>query len=132
MQVLKLAKLAVPLSTIALIAMLSGACSSTPAATPTSAPAGAAPTAAAPASGAATAAPAAATKAPAAAAAADMAPNQELRVDLAGEPPTLDPNLSSWETGNSIIDLVWTGLFKFDKDLNLIPGTVAEMPTTAN
>lgn len=134
MQVLKLAKLAVPLSAIVLVALLSGACSSAPAATPTSAPAAAAPTVAAPApaAGAATAAPAAATKAPAAAAAADMAPNQELRVNMRGEPPSLDPNLSSWEASIGTEQLLFEGLLKFDKDLNPIAGIAKDVPSTGN
>lgn len=61
-----------------------------------------------------------------------MDPNQHLRVNIDGEPPTLDPNLASWDTSIAVIQLVFEGLLKFDKDLNLVPGIAKEVPTTAN
>lgn len=129
MQVFKLARLGVPLTVLVSIVVFAAACQSTPTPAPTTAPAApAATTAAAPAGG--TTAPAAATKAPAAS--ADMAPNQEFRVNMSGEPPTLDPNLASWEASIGVIERVWEGLLKFDKDLNATAGIAKEVPSTAN
>jgi oligopeptide transport system substrate-binding protein len=74
------------------------------------------------------------TKAPAAAAptTADMDPTQQFRVNIDGEPPTLDPDMASWDTSIAVIHQVFEGLLKFDKDLNLLPGLAKEVPTVAN
>lgn len=113
------------------LAMLVAACQTTPAPSSTQAPAPPAATKAPAAAGATSAPAAAATTAPAAA--ADLAPNQELReAAAAGEPPTLDPNLSSWDASISIVGLLWEGLLKFDKDLSVVPGIAKDVPTTAN
>jgi oligopeptide transport system substrate-binding protein len=122
--VFRLARLAVPLSLLAAVALLTAACQTTPAPSATQAPAaGAATKAPAPAGG--------ATSAPATSS-ADMAPNQEFRVNLQGEPPTMDPNLASWDTSIALLHQMFEGLLKFDKDLNLVAGIATDIPTTAN
>ncbi|MCL4459999.1 MAG: peptide ABC transporter substrate-binding protein [Chloroflexi bacterium] len=62
----------------------------------------------------------------------ELAADQHLRVNIAGEPPTLDPNLSSWDASIAVESLVFEGLLKFDKDLNLVPAVAKEVPTVAN
>ena len=122
-------RLAFPLAFLALSAVLLAACQGQPAPAPTQAPAKAAP--AAPAGGAAApAAPAApaATTAPA----SDMAPNQEFRLNANGEPPTLDPDLASWETSISVLQQLFEGPLVLDKNLNPAPGIAKEVPTVQN
>ncbi|MHB8990563.1 MAG: peptide ABC transporter substrate-binding protein [Chloroflexota bacterium] len=122
----RLARIAAPLVVLFTLSLSLAACQGQPQAAPTSAPAQATKAAAAPAAPGATAAPAAAP------AAGDMDPNQQLRVNIDGEPPTLDPDLASWDTSIAVIHLVFEGLLKFDKDLNLVPGIAKEVPTAAN
>jgi len=121
-----LARFAAPLAALASLVLLLSACQSQPAPAPTQAPAAQPTKAAAPAAPAATSAPAAA------ATSADMDPNQTFRINIDGEPPTLDPNLASWDTSIAVLQQVFEGLLKFDKDLNLVPAVAKEVPTVAN
>ncbi|MDP2918957.1 MAG: peptide ABC transporter substrate-binding protein [Dehalococcoidia bacterium] len=57
---------------------------------------------------------------------------QVLRVNLAGEPNTIDPNRASWSTERTVIMQVFEGLLGFKQDLSLTPVVAREMPTTAN
>lgn len=62
-----------------------------------------------------------------------MDPKQELRVNLAGEPSTIDPNRASWSNERAVIDMVFEELLKFDlKTLELRPAVAKEIPSTAN
>ncbi len=57
---------------------------------------------------------------------------QVLRVNLAGEPETIDPNRASWSTQLSVIYQVFDGLLGFKQDLSLTAIVAREIPTTAN
>lgn len=65
-------------------------------------------------------------------AAEELDPNLEYRANLAGDPPSLDPNASAWDTSIAVISLVFRGLLKFKPDLTLEPAVAREMPTVAN
>jgi oligopeptide transport system substrate-binding protein len=52
--------------------------------------------------------------------------------NLAGEPNTIDPNLSSWASSRSVLSQVFDGLLGFDKNLALIAVVAKEIPTVAN
>jgi oligopeptide transport system substrate-binding protein len=58
--------------------------------------------------------------------------DQVLNVNLAGEPESIDPNLSSWAASRSVISQVFEGVLGFDKDLKVIPVIAKEIPTVAN
>ncbi|MBI4283013.1 MAG: peptide ABC transporter substrate-binding protein [Chloroflexi bacterium] len=57
---------------------------------------------------------------------------QVLRVNLAGEPATIDPNRASWSTERSVIVAVFEGLLGFNQDLTLKAVGAQEIPTVAN
>ncbi len=57
---------------------------------------------------------------------------QVLRVNLAGEPATIDPNAASWSTQRTIIMQVFEGLLGFNQDLSLRAIVAREIPTVAN
>ncbi|TAK31011.1 MAG: peptide ABC transporter substrate-binding protein [Chloroflexota bacterium] len=57
---------------------------------------------------------------------------QEFRSNLRGDPPTLDPNLSSWDATAAVVSLVFEGLFKFDDKQTLAPAVATEVPTVEN
>ncbi len=59
-------------------------------------------------------------------------PNNTLRVNLSGEPNTLDPNPASWASSLSCIYQLFDGLLGFNQDLSIKAVVAAEMPTTAN
>ena len=61
-----------------------------------------------------------------------LAPVQEFRANLRGDPPTLDPNLSSWDATSTIVSLVFEPLFKFDEEQSLVPAVAVEVPTVKN
>ena len=130
MHVPKLARIAIPLALLLAISTLVAACQAQPTPAPTQPPAGKAtePTKA-PAAPVATAT---APAAPASAPAAEMDPDQVFRINIDGEPPTLDPNLASWDTSIAVIELAFEGLLKFDRELNLVPAIAKEVPTVAN
>ena len=58
--------------------------------------------------------------------------DQVLRLNLGGEPDTLDPRKASFSTEITVINQLWRGLFGFDKELNLMPEVAAEIPTREN
>lgn len=62
----------------------------------------------------------------------DLAAVQEYRANMGGDPPSLDPNASSWDPSILVISLVFKGLFQFNEDLTLAPAVAKEIPTTAN
>jgi len=57
---------------------------------------------------------------------------QELTVNLGGEPPSIDPNLSSWAASRTVILRCFEGLLGFNKDLSLKAVVAKEIPTTGN
>ncbi|AGG06599.1 peptide ABC transporter substrate-binding protein [Dehalococcoides mccartyi] len=57
---------------------------------------------------------------------------QVFRVNLAGEPNTIDPNKASWATERSVIMLLFVGLLDFNSDLSLKAACAQEIPTVAN
>lgn len=62
----------------------------------------------------------------------DLDPNQEFRANLEGDPPSLDPNASAWDTSIAVISLVFRGLLKFKPDLTLEAAVAKEVPTASN
>jgi len=131
----RLRRLAAPVAILASLALILVACQSQPEPAPaaTAAPAAQATKAPAATGGTPGAGTSAATTMPVAApSAADMDPNQIFRVNIDGEPPTLDPDMASWDTSIAVIQQVFEGLLKFDKDLNLLPALAKDVPTVAN
>ena len=57
---------------------------------------------------------------------------QELRVNLGGEPTSLDPQIASFATDFSVILQVFRGLLGFKPDLSLEPVVVTQVPTVGN
>ncbi|MBI2917374.1 MAG: peptide ABC transporter substrate-binding protein [Chloroflexi bacterium] len=57
---------------------------------------------------------------------------QELRVNLAGEPQTLDPNRASWAGDLSVISQVFEGLLGFNQDLSIKAVGARDIPSVAN
>ncbi|MBI2846754.1 MAG: peptide ABC transporter substrate-binding protein [Chloroflexi bacterium] len=58
--------------------------------------------------------------------------SQILRVNLAGEPATIDPNRASFAGERTVILQVFEGLFGFNQDLSLKPVVAKEIPSVAN
>lgn len=71
---------------------------------------------------------------PAAQAAAKAAPaaKQVFRVNLSGEPDTIDPNRSDFSTQIAVVKEVFEGLLSFDQKLAVVPVVATEVPTTQN
>jgi oligopeptide transport system substrate-binding protein len=128
----RLARIVPPVALLLAIALFVVACQAEPTPAPAKAPAAPAqPTEAPAAAPAQPAAPAAPVAAPAAT--PNMAADQHLRVNLAGEPATIDPNLASWVSEHSVIDIVFETLFSFDlTTMELQPLVAREIPTVAN
>ena len=61
-----------------------------------------------------------------------LAPNQELRVRIAGDPSTLDPQLASFSEEISVMKQLYRGLYTYDDKLNVVPSIAKELPTNAN
>ncbi|MEI6136265.1 MAG: peptide ABC transporter substrate-binding protein [Chloroflexota bacterium] len=61
-----------------------------------------------------------------------QAADQTLRLNLGGEPSTLDPSRASFATELTIIDQLFRGPFKFDANLKLVPDMATEVPTREN
>lgn len=61
-----------------------------------------------------------------------LADQQELRVRIAGDPSTLDPQLASFADEISVVKQLYRGLFTYDQDLNVVPAVALEVPTKAN
>ncbi|MBI2854525.1 MAG: peptide ABC transporter substrate-binding protein [Chloroflexi bacterium] len=57
---------------------------------------------------------------------------QILRINLSGEPATVDPNRASFVAERTIIMQVFEGLLGFNQDLTLRPVVAKEIPTTGN
>ena len=57
---------------------------------------------------------------------------QVLRINLAGEPATIDPNRASWADQRTVIMQCFEGLLAFNKDLTLRSDVAKEIPTTQN
>ena len=57
---------------------------------------------------------------------------QILRANLAGEPPTIDPNKASWADSRSVITQCFQGLLAFNQDLTLKADVAKEIPTVGN
>jgi oligopeptide transport system substrate-binding protein len=57
---------------------------------------------------------------------------QELRLNLGGEPDTLDPSRASFSAEIGVVIQLWRGLLTFDKDLNLVPDLAVAMPSKEN
>jgi oligopeptide transport system substrate-binding protein len=58
--------------------------------------------------------------------------SQTWTVNLAGEPPSIDPNLSSWAASRTVILRCFEGLLAFNKDLSLKADVAKEIPTVGN
>lgn len=61
-----------------------------------------------------------------------LSDTQELRVRIAGDPSTLDPQLAAFAEDISVVKQLFRGLFTYDQDLNVIPAVAAEVPTQEN
>ena len=59
-------------------------------------------------------------------------PQGELRVNLAGEPPTIDPNQSSFAASVTVVQQLFEGMLKFNPDLTVAAGAAKEVPSQAN
>ncbi len=57
---------------------------------------------------------------------------QVLRLNLASEPATIDPNRASWAQERTVIMQVFEGLLGFNQDLTVKPVVAKEIPTTGN
>lgn len=55
-----------------------------------------------------------------------------LRINLAGEPATIDPNRASWVIERSVIMQCFEGLYGFNPDLTLKAVVASEIPSTDN
>ncbi|GMU40809.1 MAG: oligopeptide ABC transporter substrate-binding protein [Chloroflexota bacterium] len=58
--------------------------------------------------------------------------NQTLRVNLPGEPPTLDPQRATDSVSNTILQNIYSGLLRVGPDLQVLPDLAQEVPTVAN
>lgn len=56
----------------------------------------------------------------------------ELRVNLSGEPPTLDPNRSNWVGSITVVQQLFDGLLKFQQDMTVAPAVAKEVPSLPN
>lgn len=56
----------------------------------------------------------------------------ELRVSLGGEPPTIDPNASSFADSITVVHQLFAGMFKFDPQGQLLADLAKDIPTTSN
>lgn len=52
----------------------------------------------------------------------ELAQEQILRIDLGGEPTTLDPSLATDASSIAVLHALTRGLVYFDKELNIVPG----------
>jgi ABC-type oligopeptide transport system substrate-binding subunit len=76
--------------------------------------------------------PAASPAAPTTIAPTDRQPGSVLRVNLQGEPATIDPNRASWLQERTVIAQVFQGLLGYNSDLTLRPDVAIEVPTVDN
>ncbi len=76
--------------------------------------------------------PAASTTESAAPSIADMAATQVLKIDLANEPPTLDPNKAQDSTSIAVLQGISRPLVYFDKDLKIVDELAASHEVSAD
>ena len=62
----------------------------------------------------------------------ELSPNQELRLRIAGDPSTLDPQLALYAEDISVVKQLFRGLFTYDQDLNVIPAVALAVPSKEN
>jgi oligopeptide transport system substrate-binding protein len=62
----------------------------------------------------------------------ELAPDQELRIRIAGDPATFDPQLASVAEEISVAKQLFRGLFTYDEQLNVVPSVALEVPTKEN
>jgi oligopeptide transport system substrate-binding protein len=62
----------------------------------------------------------------------ELSDTQELRVRIAGDPSTMDPQLALFAEDISVVKQLFRGLFTYDQDLNVIPAVAADVPTQEN
>lgn len=58
--------------------------------------------------------------------------DQKLRVNLRGEPDTIDPQKASFADSISVTHMLFAGLLTFDDDVNVVPLLAKEVPSLAN
>lgn len=63
---------------------------------------------------------------------ANAAPKGEFRVNLAGEPKSIDPHKANFANETGIAIALFEGLLGYDKDLKVAPALATEIPTAAN
>jgi oligopeptide transport system substrate-binding protein len=65
---------------------------------------------------------------------ADAAPpeDQHLRVNLQGEPASIDPQKSNFADNITVERLIFSGLLTFDDDVNVVPLIATEVPSVEN
>ena len=56
----------------------------------------------------------------------------EFRINLAGEPATIDPNLSSFNNSIAVVTQLFAGLLRFNQDLTLAPHAAEVVPSAQN
>ena len=61
-----------------------------------------------------------------------LAPNQELKLRIAFDPGTFDPQLASFAEEISVVKQLFRGLFYYDEELNVVPAVALEVPTSEN
>lgn len=61
-----------------------------------------------------------------------LARSQVLRLNLTGEPETIDPSRVSWDNQIVIVLQVFEGLLGYNQDLTLRPSVAQELPSVAN
>ena len=65
--------------------------------------------------------------------AANLAADQTFRVNLGGEPTTLDPQIVAFSTDLTVVKQLWRGLFYYDgPELNVVAAAAVEVPTVDN
>jgi oligopeptide transport system substrate-binding protein len=64
--------------------------------------------------------------------AGQLAPNQELRLRIAADPATFDPQLAIDAHEISVAKQLFRGLFTYDEELNVVPAVAAELPAKEN
>ncbi len=62
----------------------------------------------------------------------EQAQNQELRLRIAVDPSTLDPQLAAVAEEISVVKQLFRGLFTYDEQLNVVPSVALEVPTKEN
>ena len=59
-------------------------------------------------------------------------PNGKLRLNMGGDPNTLDTNAASWASSLTVLFNLYDGLLGFDQNLNLTAVVATQIPTTTN